>query len=106
MGLKTETYIGVADCHGIESLHRKTDTSSFDRTCRMMRAGANRQRHACYFEADLDKPAIKLINESLKVKDWAMALVWLKQLSVELRGIAEQAPSWNMIPDIDLDPYA
>lgn len=106
MGLKTETYVGVADCHGIESFQRKEDTSSFDRTCRVLRADANRHRHAVYFEADLDEPALKLINSSLDQDDYAGALVWLQRVSSELRSLPKYEQSWKMIPDIDLDPYA
>lgn len=106
MGLITETYIGVADAHGIESLHRKEDTTSFDRSCRMIRADANRQRHAVYFEADLDKSALKVINEYLNNNKYALALEWLKRLSIELRSLPQHEKSWKLIPNVDLDPYA
>ena len=106
MGLVTETYVGVADCHGIESFHRKEDTSTFERTCRMIRADANRHRHAVYFEADLDKPAVKLINDKLDQDDYAGALVWLQHANTQLRSLPQHEQSWKMIPDVDLDPYA
>ena len=105
MGLKTETYIGVADAHGIESLHRKEDTTPFDRNCRIIRADANRHRHAVYFEVDLDKPALKVINEYLDDSEYALALEWLKRLSVELRSLPNHEKSWKLIPNVDLDPH-
>ena len=92
MGLKTETYIGVADAHGIESLHRKEDTTPFD-------------RNSVYFEADLDKSALKVINEYLDDNKYALALEWLKRLSVELRSLPNHEKSWKLIPNVDLDPY-
>ena len=105
MGLKTETYVGVADAHGIESLHRKEDTTSFDRNCRIIRADANRHRHAVYFEADLDKSALKIINNHLDESEYALALEWLKRLSFELRSMPNHEKSWKLIPNVDLDPY-
>ena len=105
MGLTT-TYIGVADAHGIESFHEKEQTTSFERQCQIMRAGANRQRHAVYFEADLDTPAFKIVNEHLNDGNYALALEWLKRLSIELRSLPDTESSWRLIPNVDLDPYA
>ena len=105
MGLKTETYVGVADAHGIESFHRKEDTTSFDRNCRIIRADANRHRHAVYFEADLDKESLKVVNGFLEESKYALALEWLKRLSVELRSMPNHEKSWKLIPNVDLDPY-
>lgn len=105
MGLKTETYVGVADAHGIESFHRKEDTTSFDRSCRIIRADANRHRHAVYFEADLDKESLKVVNGFLEESKYALALEWLKRLSVELRSMPNHEKSWKLIPNVDLDPY-
>ena len=106
MAIKTKTYVGVADAHGIDSFNMKDDLTSFERTCRVMRADANRHRHAVYFEADLDKPAVKIIKEYLKNGEYAMALEWLKRLSLELRSLSKYEKSWNLIPNVDLDPYA
>jgi len=105
VGLESTTYIGIADAHGIESLHEKDSCSSFDRNCRIMRANANRQRHAVYFEADLDKSALKIINNFLDESEYALALEWLKRLSLELRSLPEHEDSWKLIPNVDLDPY-
>tara|TARA_R110002167_G_scaffold157986_3_gene353073 strand:+ start:243 stop:554 length:312 start_codon:yes stop_codon:yes gene_type:complete len=100
-----KTYIGLADCHGIESMQLKEDTSSQDRMMRMMRANANRQRHAVYFEADLDNPAEKIITEALRRGNCSMALEVLKQMSVELRSEEKYTNSWELIPNPKLDPY-
>ena len=105
MGLKYKTYIGIADCHGIESLHEKDSVTSFERQCQIIRANANRQRHAVYFEADLDKPALKIINEHLQEENYDLALEWLKRLNVELRSLPEHQSSWELIPNTKLDPY-
>ena len=106
MGLSNTTYIGVADAHGIESFNEKDDCTSFERHCRIMRAGANRQRHAVYFEADLDKMGASVVQEHLDTGNCALALEWLKRLSLELRSLPEHESSWKLIPNVDLDPYA
>ena len=106
MGLKTTTYIGVADAHGIESLQEKHLCSTFDQSCKIMRAAANRQRHSVYFEADIDESGMKVIQEFLDDKKYALALEWLKRLSLELRSLPEYEKSWKLIPNVDLDPYA
>lgn len=104
--MDTKTFVGVADAHGIESFSEKNDCTSFERQCRIMRAGANRQRHAVYFEADLDKMGEQVIQEYLDVGDCALALEWLKRLSLELRSLPGMENSWKLIPNVDLDPYA
>jgi hypothetical protein len=106
MGLKTTTYVGVADAHGIESFHEKDQTNDFDRQCRVMRADSNRQRHAVYYEVDLDKAAFKVVNAHLEDGNCALALEWLKRLSTELRSLPHHAESWELIPNVNLDPYA
>jgi len=106
MGLNAKTYIGIADAHGIESLNEKDSCSTFDQSCRMMRASANRQRHAVYFEAHIDEPAMKIIQSYLDDKKYALALEWLKRLSLELRSLPEYESSWKLIPNEDLDPYS
>ena len=106
MGLETTTYIGVADAHGIESFSEKEHTTDFERSCRIMRADANRQRHAVYFEADLDQAAMEVIQCHLDEGDYALALEWLKRLSLELRSMPQHEASWKLIPNIDLDPYS
>ena len=105
MGLKTTTYVGVADAHGIESFHEKEQTSEFDRNCRIIRADANRQRHAVYYEADLDKTAFKVVNEHLEEGNYALALEWLKRLAIELRSLPQHESSWELIPNVNLDPF-
>ena len=108
MGLSTKegTYVGIADCHGLESLHYKDDTTPFDRNCRVIRADANRQRHAVYFEADLDKPALKMINKQIEESKFIVALSLLKAMALEIRSPGNHSKSWELIPNPDLDPYS
>ena len=103
MGLTT--YAGVADCHGIESFQEKSTLSSFEISCRVMRAAANRQRHAVYYEVDLDEEALGIINEYLDKDDYAMALEWMKRLGL-IMSLPEHEDSWKLIPNVNLDPYS
>lgn len=104
MGLTT--YAGVADCHGIESFEQKSSMSTYDRTCRVLRASANCQRHAVYYEASLEPAAVKLVTEYLNDKEYELALCCLKRVAVELHTLPEQQRSLNMIPNPTLDPFA
>lgn len=99
------TYIGLADCHGIESMQLKEDATSQDIVIRSMRASANKQRHAVYFEADLDEIAAKLITEALQQDYPSDALLLLMKMSEELRGLKGDEESWELIPNPKLDPY-
>ena len=103
---ETNTYIGVADAHGIESWNRIEDTSEQDRALRRMRVQANRQRHAVYYEADVGPGEATVIEELLKKCDWEAALVYLKANADELRGVKGQDKSWALIPNSALDPWS
>lgn len=100
------TYVGVADCHGIESFQLKDDTSDFDRTCRIMRSAANGQRHAVYYEASMEAAAASVVKEFLDDGQYTEALECLKRVSIELSTLPEQAASLEKIPNPELDPYA
>lgn len=99
------TYAGVADCHGIESFHRKEDLSDQDRSFRIMRASANRQRHAIYYEAELTAMAAEVVSEFLKKKEWENALKCLKDVAIKFGTLSEHEKSYQLIPNPDLDPY-
>ena len=104
MGLTT--YAGVADCHGIESFQPKDGMSSFERSCRIMRAAANGQRHAIYYEASMEPAAAKIVEEYLQDGEHEAALHRLKRVSSEFSVLPEHEKSLHMIPDRSLDPYA
>lgn len=104
--MSTQTYVGVADCHGIESFVRKDRMSTDDCAFRIMRAAANQQRLAVYYEADLESASIKMIDGYLDKGKYGLALEYLKRLAVELRAIPEYEEHFNKIPNPDLDPYA
>lgn len=104
MGLTT--YAGVADCHGIESFQRKRDMSSFDRTCRIMRAAANGQRHAIYYEASMEPAAAMIVEQYMQDGEYEDALRCLKRVAIEFSVLPEHEKSLHMIPEPSLDPHA
>lgn len=100
------TYAGVADCHGIESFYRKDEMSNQEQSFRIMRASANRQRHAIYYEASMDAKGAEVVSEFLEKKEWADALECLKQVAIEFSTLPEFEKSYHLIPNPDLDPWA
>ena len=100
------TYAGVADCHGIESFHRKDEMSDQEQSFRIMRASANRQRHAIYYEASMDAKDAEVVSEFLEKKEWVNALNCLKRVAIEFITLREFEKSYHLIPNPDLDPYA
>jgi hypothetical protein len=99
--MATKTMIGIADCHGIESFLAK-GTSDFPF---VMRADCNRQRHAVYYEVDLDDAAVNRINSIIAKKDFIKALKVLKSLATVIRTPRHHACSWDLIPNPKLDPW-
>ena len=71
-----------------------------------MRASANRQRHAIYYEASMDEKAAEVVNEFLEKKEWVNALNCLKNVAIEFSTLPEHEKSYQLIPNPDLDPYA
>ena len=104
MGLKT--YTGVADCHGIESMLEKHENTAQERAIQMIRANANRQRHAVYYEVSMDDKVKSLVDEQLDQQNYPEALNLLKWMGQDLRTSKDHIKSWRLIPDPDLDPYA
>ncbi len=104
MGLNT--YIGIADAHGIESWNRKEEVSDRDRSYKIMRADANRQRHAIYYEVKMADEDAQTVEDVLKDGDWILALEKLKEYSVEFRTMPNHEKSIKLIPNPELDPYA
>ena len=104
MGLNT--YVGIADCHGIESWNRKEDVSERDRSIKIMRADANRQRHAIYYEVEMKNIHAEHVEENLKEGKWADALILLRESASEIRTMPNHAKSIKLIPNPDLDPWS
>ena len=109
-------HYGIADAHGIESFRPVTFNMAIEgfevdpRELSMMvlRANANRHRHAVVYQAELPIPACREINALIKDGKYDEALVKLKEEATDImlaRSPGAQK-SWNLIPNPDLDPYS
>jgi len=109
------TFVGIADAHGIDwglwytgeepDLEIKRDMGFMH-----IRAGANRQRHACFFQVkNINEKDKKVIETLLKDSKHQIALVYIKGIASDYAGgvhiLKEHARSWEMIPNPALDPY-
>jgi len=97
----TNTYIGIIDAHGVESLTKKDRTASVHL---YLRAQHNRQRHATYFEVELEDVLADLLLKQAK-DDPIKAGKSLKK-APGLRVPEEMCGSIKLIPNPKLDPYA
>ena len=100
------TYVGIADAHGIESWNRKEDVSDRDRSYKIIRADANRQRHAIYYEVDVEADDAQTIEGILEDQDWILALEKLKEYAQIFRTMPNHEKSIRLIPNPDLDPWS
>ena len=100
------TFVGIADCYGVESflpLEGNEDKLGF----LMMRARANRQRHALVYQVELDENREARMKEALEDGKYLFACDMLHDPAfIENVGVeVEMLPSWEMIPNPRLDPY-
>ena len=109
-------YYGIADAHGLESFNPvawNSDVERFEVDTRelsmmVLRANANRQRHAVVYQADLSVPACKEITALMKEGKTDEALLKLKEDAkrINLAKSPGAEKSWGLIPNPDLDPYS
>ena len=101
-----KTYVGIADCHGIEHFQGKDEPRSIPL---QVRASLNRQRHALYYEVDLTLEQANQVRMMLESRDFNLALRYLKVLhgagTAELCVEEEMKESIKLIPDPKLDPF-
>jgi hypothetical protein len=102
---KTNTYTGIADCHGIESYHRIEDSNQ---GILCMRANANDQRHAVVYEADMTENDYDSMMLMLEGGEEQAALLYLKGSAKEIRvaGGKHAEKLFGNIPNPELDPWA
>ena len=118
-------YCGIADAHGLESFQKRDSVDNRGVYIMQMRAGANRQRHAVYYEVDVLPSVAERILEILNGKlnkfkandvehtKYAFALLHLKdkdltpEYGVAVMGCSAESlfNSWELIPNPRLDPY-
>ena len=103
-----EKYYGIADAHGIETFepyaNRAADSFPYN-----MRAQLNRQRHALYFEIEIEKVDANIVKALLDKKDFIGAFKMIKKRAVIIGFPEKERPgyekSWELIPNPKLDPW-
>tara|TARA_R110000824_G_scaffold75947_8_gene192597 strand:- start:787 stop:1176 length:390 start_codon:yes stop_codon:yes gene_type:complete len=90
---------GVMDCHGIESLHEYNEKDAF---FKQLRATANDQRQAIYFEANLTDDEWDTTITMLSQQKFKDACLYLKTCKdIKFRGPG----NINLIPNSKIDPW-
>ena len=99
-----ETYVGLADCHGVESFECLSVAPLNFTALLQQRAHGNDQRHAVVFRVALNKATAKSIKELLEQSKNVEALNMLKDLP-NIQLVTGFEGRWNNIPNHNLDPY-
>ena len=107
---------GIADAYGLESFrvapyNVETGQPKFDEkelSMMVLRANANRTRHAVVYMADINGTTAKGIQELYKKGDYIEALNKLKEeaITVSLARGPGVEKSWRLIPNPDLDIFS
>ena len=101
-----KTFIGIADCKGVESfleLEGNEDKLGF----LLMRASANRHRHALVYQVEMDEDQELIFKAVLERCEYIPACAMLHDpVFIENVGVEQSMlNSWDMIPNPRLDPY-
>lgn len=102
------TRVVLADAHGIDH-YRKQDPQRTTQDL-LMRALANRHRHAILVQVKIPKDVDSKIWKLIENGDSIQALKVLKEIDINVafpKGYVEDFnKSWQLIPNPKLDPYA
>jgi hypothetical protein len=114
--MTTRTYVGIADCHGLESFVPiektldnpwQTPTTPSTKTTPigyfLMRARFNRQRHALVYKAEVETEVADMIYTLLEQHNYKEALIYLKRFAITIEVERGAQKSFKMIPNPDLD---
>ena len=113
-------FYGIADSKGLEAflpvvpkidggwVSANIDDYKKEMGIMVLRAQANRHRHAVVYQADLPIPVCNEIHDLLKGHKYEEALMKLKEKSTNI--LLARSPgaekSWKLIPNADLDPFS
>ena len=102
-----KTFVGIADCHGLESF-LPMEGNEKQLGFLVMRANANRHRHALVYQVELDEHQEGLIKTVLEGGGYIKACKMLHDPAfIENVGVEkDMMNSWEMIPNPRLDPYS
>jgi len=112
-------FYGIADCKGIEAflpvvpkgdggwMSGNIDDYKKEMGVMLLRANANRHRHAVVFLADVSVDVADEVLDLIDEGEYEEALIALKEGadSISLARSTGAEKSWGMIPNPDLDPY-
>ena len=104
-------YYGVADAHGIESfqLQKTGKEANHNKFGMQLRAESNRQRHAIYYEIQIEKHDADIVNALIDKGDFIKAFKIIKKRAITIgfpENVREQYQnSWELIPNPKLDPW-
>jgi hypothetical protein len=101
-----KTFIGIADCKGIESF-LPLEGNEQRLGILVMRASANRHRHALVYQVEMDEDQEAIFKAVLERGEYIPACAMLHDPAfVENVGVENSMiHSWDMIPNPRLDPY-
>ena len=101
-----KTVIGIADCHGLESF-MPLEGNEKHLGFLVLRAGANRQRHALVYQVELNENQVGVMDGLLSEGEYITACALLHDPSfIENVGVEQSMlSSWEMIPNPRLDPF-
>ena len=99
-------YYGIGDAHGLESFLCAKDIKNTFHQERFLqlRASLNRQRHACFYELDINPFEAKLVQKLLDNNMFKSALQVVKAFP-QVKVLGSYEDSWKKIPDSALDPW-
>ena len=102
-----KTFVGIADCHGLESF-LPMEGNEKQLGFLVMRANANRHRHALVYQVELDEHQEALIKTVLEGGGYIKACQMLHDPAfIGNVGVEkDMMDSWEMIPNPRLDPYS
>ena len=102
-------YIGIADCHGLESFVNENEPNAMTFGMFAIRAAANAQRHAIAYKAEIDQKTHDEICHLMtkeRFKDrFEQALILLKERATTIYIPEGYEILWDSIPDRTIDPY-
>lgn len=96
-----KTFVGVADCHGLESFMELEKCGN--PVALKLRADANRQRHAIFYQIKINSNDEEKVKKLIDKEDYKKALSFVKTLNIMVPP--EHIHSLGMIPNDDLDPH-
>jgi hypothetical protein len=109
-------FYGIADAHGLDCFEPVKFNFEFEGfqidprelSIMVLRANANRHRHAIVYQVDVSKEDAMVIKGLYDKGECEKALLALKDTAktIKLAKIPGAEKSWKLIPNDNLDPYS